>query len=369
MKTRAATLVEKHHPWEVEELLLDGPRTGEVLVRWDFSGLCFSDEHAREGMAPTWPMVGGHEGAGVVLEVGQGVTRLAPGDHVVASFIPVCGRCYWCQSGRSVQCENTAQSGAGRLPDGTLRFRGPRGEYANFAGVATFADHAVVAEGSAVRIDPSIPLDLGALASCGVLTGWGAAVRAGKVQVGETVAVVGAGGIGINAVIGAAQGGAANVIAVDPLASKRDFALSIGATHAAADATAAQQLAADLNPRAGGADLAIVAAGTLNADVVRDAFDIAGKRGRVVIASMTGENDELRLPGMSWIGAEKRVIGTLYGSCNPHTDIPLVLDLAVRGRLPLDRLISRRYPLTDIAAGYGDLASGRNIRGVIDHSA
>jgi alcohol dehydrogenase (nicotinoprotein) len=370
MKTRAATVIAPPGPWVVEELDLQAPSTGEVLVRWDYAGLCFSDEHSRLGdFDNVVPNVGGHEGAGVVVETGLGVTRLTPGDHVVASFIPVCGRCRWCSTGKSVRCEAQKATAKGTLADGTYRFSGPAGEYANFAGVATFANFAVVQDGSCVKIDPSIPLEVAALASCGVLTGWGAAVRAGGSQPGETVAVVGAGGIGVSAVMGAVNAGAANVIVVDPIERKRTFALSVGATEAFATATEARIAATELNPSAEGADVVVVAAGTLNAGVVSDAFSIAGLGGRIVVVSMSGKDDELRIPGMGLVGSEKRLIGTMYGSTNPHSDIPLVLDLANRGKLPLSKLISGRYSVDEISQGYLDLAAGRNIRGILEHDS
>jgi alcohol dehydrogenase (nicotinoprotein) len=370
MRTRAATVIAPPGPWVIDELDLLGPFSGEVLVRWDYAGLCFSDEHARLGdFGNRVPNVGGHEGAGVVVEVGQGVTRLSAGDHVVASFIPVCGRCRWCSTGKSVRCEAQKATANGTLADGTYRFNGPAGEYASFAGVATFANFAVVQDGSCVKVDPSIPLELAALASCGVLTGWGAAVRAGGTQPGETVAVVGAGGIGVSAMMGALNAGAANVIVVDPMEQKRAFALSVGATQAFATAAEARIAATDLNPTAEGADVVVVAAGTLSAAVVSDAFSIAGLGGRIVVASMSGKDDELRIPGMALVGGEKRLIGTMYGSTNPHSDIPLVLDLATRGRLPLSRMISGRYSLDQITQGYIDLAAGRNIRGVLEHDS
>lgn len=227
----------------------------------------------------------------------------------------------------------------------------------------------MVATGFLVRIPRDAPLRFGAPVSCAVMTGWGAVNRAGELHAGEAVVVFGAGGIGINAVMGAARGEASAVISVDPLENKRALALELGATHAFASAEEAQQAAADLNPTAGGADLVVVAAGTLDANVVRAAFDVAGTRGRIVVVAMTEGNDELRVPGMTLIGREKRLVGSQYGSCDPSVDIPMLVDLAMRGELPLDRLITALYPLDDIIEGYADLAAGRNIRGVIEHAS
>jgi S-(hydroxymethyl)glutathione dehydrogenase/alcohol dehydrogenase len=368
MKTRAAVVESHGAEWSILELDLEAPRTGEVLVRWEYAGLCLSDEHNRAG---TWtnefPNVGGHEGAGVVEAVGPGVMRLRPGDHVVASFVPVCGYCRWCASGQSTLCVEAGPANVGRLPDGTFRFRLDGRDYGTYGGVATFAERSVVAQGSAVRIDPSIPLELAALASCSVLTGWGAVMRAGSLLPGETVIVIGAGGIGLNAVMAAATGGAAAVIAVDTLARKRDFALEVGATHAVASAQEAREIAVSLRPDVGGADLAVVATSVLDAKIGRAAFDAIGRHGRVILAAVAVGDVTLEFPAGALVGDQKRVIGTMYGSTNPHADIPAVLDLATAGRLPLRRLISETYALDDIRTGYRDLRAGTNIRGLIRH--
>ena len=267
-------------------------------------------------------------------------------------------------------CVVTASTtGIGTLPDGTFRYHGPAGEYANWAGIATLGNYAVVSEASCVKIDSSIPLDVAALTSCGVLTGWGAAVRAAETRPGETVVVFGAGGVGVNAVMGAVQAGAGHVLVIDPVAAKRSFATELGATHAFASAGEARHAAADLNPRAGGADVVIIAASHIGNGVMNDALMLAGVRARVVIASITGGSDEVTIPAMALVNGELRLIGTSYGSCNPHADIPLVLELARAGSLPLARLITSRYALDDVAVGYADLLAGRNIRGLVEHDS
>lgn len=266
-------------------------------------------------------------------------------------------------------CVTGPASSTGVMSDGGLRFSKAGLGYATFAGVGTFAQRAVVADGSCVKIDESIPLELAALASCGVLTGWGSSVRAGRTSPGETVAVVGVGGVGANAVAGAAQAGAAAVIAVDPNPQKQLLAREFGATHTFGSAEEAGRVAAELNPSAGGADLVVVTASSLSADLVRSSFYLAGRCGRIVLSSMASGPVDLSIPGMDLVGDEKQLIGASYGSCNPHSDIPLVLSMAMAGRLPMERLITGRYELDDIAIGYEHLLSGVAIRGLIEHQS
>jgi Zn-dependent alcohol dehydrogenase len=207
-----------------------------------------------------------------------------------------------------------------------------------------------------------------ALVSCGVMTGWGAAVRTADTQVGDTVVVVGAGGIGLNAVQGARQAGAAAVIAVDPVAAKRDLALQLGATHAAESAREAAKLAVAANPAARGADTVIVAVGNLTTDIITQAFRATGRGGTLVIAGLSHDvlEPNVQIPGAVLAVTERRLVGSFFGSCNPVRDVPLLLGLYQRGQLALDQLISRHYALDEVRTGYADLASGRNIRGVIE---
>ena len=258
MKTRAAVLRDMGKDWEVIELDLDPPREGEVLIRFAAAGLCHSDDHLRTGDIPVrYPIVGGHEGAGVVEEVGAGVTRLKPGDHIVCSFLPTCGHCRFCAQGMTNLCDLGALFVDNCLPDGTFRFHADGEDFGQMCLLGTFSERSVVSEHSCIKIDDDLPLETVALVGCGVPTGWGTAVNAGGVRPGDTTVIYGIGGVGINAVQGAAFAGARNVIAVDPLEFKRENAMEFGATHVAASAEAAADLVTGADPggrRGSGAD-------------------------------------------------------------------------------------------------------------------
>ena len=372
--SRAAVLTELGGDWQIHDLSVDRPRAGEVLVEMAYAGLCYSDEHVRFGKVAALPVVGGHEGSGVVVETGPGVTGLSEGDHVALTFVAVCGKCHWCASGRANLCQSSGSGG--RMADGSFRFHGagpdiPAEGIGGFCGLGTFSQHAVVSQNSCVKVDPAIPLTAVALVSCGVLTGWGAAVYTARTRVGDTVVVIGAGGIGLNAVQGARQAGAAVIIAVDPVLAKRDLALTLGATHAVATVPESAAVAAARNPVPRGADTVIVAVGNLTSATVTDAFRAAGRGGTIVIAGLSHDPMELnvQIPGTVLAATERRVVGCFFGSTNPVRDVPLLLGEYQRGRLQLDQLISRRYQLDEVSAGYADLASGRNVRGLIEFAA
>lgn len=374
LETKAAVLAQPGGDWEVHDIAVEPPRAGEVLVKIAYAGLCYSDEHLRFGMAAELPIVGGHEGSGVVEAVGPGVTSLQPGDHVALTFVAICGRCHWCASGRWSLCESGGRSGVGRMADGTFRFKGgppsfPADGFGGFCGIGTFSKYAVVSQNSCVKVDPAVPLRAVALVSCGVLTGWGSVVYTAGTSVGDTVVVVGAGGIGLNAVQGAKHAGATTIIAVDPVQAKRDLALRLGATHAAATAKEAAKLAGQANPAAKGADAVIVAVGNLNSEAVSGAFRATGKGGTLVIAGLSHDalDVNVQIPGTVLAVTGRRIVGTFFGSCNPVRDVPLLLGLYQRGELRLDELVSKHYSLEEINTGYADLAAGRNARGVIEH--
>lgn len=370
--TTAAVMRETGRAWEVLELTLDPPQDHEVLIRYVASGLCHSDEHLRTngfwGDTARLPMVGGHEGAGVIEAVGPGVESLAVGDHVVCSFLPACGHCRWCSTGRQNICDLGADLMRGALVDGTFRFHDAHGEdYGGLCMLGTFSEYGVISEYSAVRVDGDLPLEVAVLVGCGVPTGWGSAVYNAGVEAGETVLIYGIGGVGINAVQGAAYAGAKNVVAVDPLANKREKALELGATHAVASAEDASRLIEELT-RGVGADKAIITMGVIEAPTVSAAVETIRKGGIVTITGLSGVNDTtIQVPSASLTLFEKRIHGTLFGSCNPFYDIPKMLDLYQAGRIKLDELITRNYRLEEINKGYEDLLAGENIRGVILH--
>jgi alcohol dehydrogenase (nicotinoprotein) len=369
MKTRAAILRGTGQDFEVTELDLDGPKTGEVLIRYVAAGLCHSDEHLRHGdIVPRFPLVGGHEGAGVIEEVGPGVTRLAPGDHVICSFLPVCGHCRWCSTGKSNLCDMGATILDGVLPDGTYRFHKDGEDLGGMCMLGTFSEYSVISENSAVKVDPDLPLDKVVLIGCGVPTGFGSAVHAAATEPGDTIAIYGIGGIGINAVQGAALAGARNVIAIDPVPLKRETAEKLGATHSAATAEEAQQLITELT-RGVGADKAIVTVGVVDSEVVTNAFNAIRKGGTVVVTGLADPSKTtIEISGAILTLFEKRIQGSLFGSGDPFHDIPRMVELYQSGDLKLDELITTTYTLDQVNQGYEDLIAGKNIRGVIKYA-
>jgi alcohol dehydrogenase (nicotinoprotein) len=368
MKTKAAILLELGKDWEVVELDLDPPKAGEVTVRWVASGLCHSDEHLRTGDIPVrYPIVGGHEGAGIVEEVGAGVTRLKPGDHIVCSFLPVCGHCRFCSRGMTNLCDLGYLLLENSLPDGTFRFHGDGLDFGQMCLLGTFAQRSTVSEHSCVKVGENVPLEVAALVGCGVPTGWGTAVNAGGVRPGDTVVIYGIGGVGINTVQGAAFAGASHVIAVDPLANKREAAAQLGATHTVATAEEAQQLVTDLTLGVG-ADEALVTVGVVTQEVIDAAFAAVRKHGTVVVSGLAGPADKnIQIPSFELTLFEKRIVGALFGGGNPFDDIPKMLGLYESGHLKLDELVTTRYKLDDVRQGYQDLLDGKNVRGLIVH--
>lgn len=369
MQTRAALLRAPGGDWEVSELELDEPRVGEVLVEFAFGGLCHSDEHARRGNGERLPLIGGHEGAGRVLAVGPGVSRINVGDHVVALPVPVCGHCSFCASDRASLCVTSERASSGLLPDGTYRFHGQYGPLGGHCVLGTFAHHSVVSQDSVISIGQDVPLEVATLISCGVLTGWGAAIYAARVRPGDTVAVFGAGGVGLNAIQAARFSGAAHVIAVDPSEARHELARRLGATHVLSEPGATAELARSLNPSIGGADHAILCVGDLNAATTSAAFAATGKGGALVIASLSHDFDtmSIQLAGTRLVLTERRIVGTMMGSGNPVRDVPRLIELYRTGQIELDALVSRRYRLEDINSGFADLMAGRNARALIDH--
>ncbi len=367
MKTQAAVLWDHGEPWSVEEVELGEPVAGEVKVKLAAAGLCHSDEHLVTGDIPvTLPVIGGHEGAGVVEAVGPGVTSVSEGDHVVLSFIPACGRCHYCSTGRQNLCDLGIHLLAGvPIADGVHRFSSKGRGIGTMCLLGTFSPYTVVHEASVVKVDESVPLEVAALVGCGVTTGWGSAVYAAQVRAGETVVVVGTGGVGMNAVQGARLAGAKHVVAVDPLAFKREQAEAFGATHTAADMDAARALVEGLT-WGRMADKAILTVGTAEGEMIAPLLDLLAKDGRAVvtaIAPIVQMDVKLNLHLLTLF--QKQLHGSIFGSANPRADIPKLLSLYSDGQLKLDELVTRTYKLEDVNEGYQDLRDGKNVRGLI----
>jgi NDMA-dependent alcohol dehydrogenase len=368
MKTRAAILWEVGKDWSVEEIDLDPPKTGEVLVRLAASGLCHSDEHLVTGDLPApLPMIGGHEGAGVVEEVGPGVEWLAVGDHVVFGFVPSCGRCPSCTSGQGNLCDLGMFLLDGfQITDHTARHHAHGSDLRLMCLLGTFSERTVVNEASCIKIDPDIPLDVASLLGCGVVTGWGSAVYAAEVRPGEDVAVVGIGGIGINAVQGAKLAGAHRIFAIDPVAFKREKATQFGATHTASSMEEAQALISEVT-LGRMAQKVILTMGVGRGDALAPALAISSKRGRVVVTNIhPALETEVTMSALDLTLMEKQVVGSLFGSANPRVDIPRLLALYRSGQLDLDGLVTRTYRLDEVNDGYEDMREGRNLRGVLN---
>ena len=365
--TRAAVCRAPGQPWEITELELDEPKANEVRIKYYAAGLCHSDDHIQKGDAPMrLPVVGGHEGAGIVDAVGEGVTRVKVGDHVVCSFIPACGKCRYCSTGHQNLCDEGKNAGIGELltGGGGFRFHKDGEDYGGLCVLGTFSQYGVVMENSCIPIPDDIPFEVASLVGCGVPTGWGSAVHAAGVRAGQTVVIFGAGGVGSNAVQGAAYAGAQRVIVVDPVEFKREMAMTFGATHTFASAKEAKDFVVE-STWGELADHAIITVGVLHDEVIHDAIDMVGKTGQVTITAVgNGWIDEN--PGML-IGYQRRVQGAIFGACNPLYDVPRLLSLYRTGHLKLDELITRKYRLEDVNQGYDDMLNGKNVRGVIIH--
>ncbi|MFP5255041.1 MAG: NDMA-dependent alcohol dehydrogenase [Acidimicrobiia bacterium] len=367
MKTQAAVLWELNAPWSVEEIELDEPKAGEVLVKLAASGMCHSDEHLVTGDLPFGlPIIGGHEGAGVVEKVGEGVSWVAPGDHVVFGFIPACGRCPSCSTGHQNLCDLGAVMALGmQITDGTSRHHAQGKDLGLMCLLGTFARHTVVNEASCIKIDKDIPLDRACLLGCGVVTGWGSAVYAAETAPGDVVAVVGVGGIGANAIQGARMAGAKQIWAIDPVEGKREKAMDFGATHTAASLEEA--LPAIQEATWGRmANKVIMTMGVGSGELMAGALAITAKRGRVVVTNIHPALEfSATMSLLDLTLMEKQVVGSLFGSANPRADIPKLLELYGDGSLDLDGLVTQTYALDDVNQGYEDMRAGKNIRGVL----
>ena len=372
MKTKAAVLrrmgvdppYAETKPLSIETVELDPPGRDEVLVRIGAAGLCHSDLSVINCDRPRpLPMALGHEAAGVVEEVGEGVQDLARGDRVVMVFMPSCGHCLPCAEGRPALCEpGAAANGAGTLLSGARRLRCDGAEVNHHLGCSAFAEYAVVSRRSVVKIDPELPLEEAALFGCAVLTGVGAVVNTARVQAGASVAVIGLGGVGLASLLGAAAAGARRIVAVDLSDEKLGLARQLGATDTvnARDPDAADQVRGTTG---GGVEFAFEMAGSIRA--LELAYRITRRGGTTVTAGLPPPTAALPLPVVNLVGEERTVKGSYIGTCVPTRDIPRYVELYRRGRLPVDRLMSGRLALEEINAGFDRLHEGKAVRQVI----
>ena len=364
---KAAVCRKFKKPLIIEDIQLAAPGASDIKVKIAACGICHSDIHFIEGAwGGTLPAVYGHEGAGIVQEVGPGVTDLAPGDRVIFSFIPSCGQCRACASGMGSLCEIGRYNREGRqISDHTARHHARGQDLGLMCLLGTFAEHTVVHQASCVKIEDDLPLDIACLLGCGVITGWGSVAYTGEARVGDVVAVVGVGGIGINAVQAAVAVGAEYVVAVDPVAFKRSKALEFGASHAVASSQEAAALLTDLT-RGRMAQVCVNTMGVGDGDQIGASLGLVGKRGRVVVTNIhPAAETKVAMSALELTTYEKQVRGSLFGSCNPRSDIPRMLELYRSGKLKLEELRTRTYGLDEVNIGYEDMRNGRNLRGVI----
>jgi Zn-dependent alcohol dehydrogenase len=362
--SKAVVCRELNKPVVVETISVDGPKRGEVTIKIAACGVCHSDLSATNGtIALPPPLVLGHEGAGEVLEVGEGVAGLAVGDHVVASFIYMCGKCRFCSVGRPVLC---VEQGKALLtpPEGTPRTRDKDGKPLNiFSGCGVMAEYATLSVDNVVKIDPKVPLDRAALVGCAVTTGVGAVFNTARVEPGSTVAVFGCGGVGLNAIQGAAIAGAERILAIYTMEAKLAMAKKFGATDTLL-AKPGEDPTKEIKKRTGGGpDYAFECVGS--GALAELAYKAIRRGGKAVIVGVARPTDTASLKPMGMVFEEKTLQGSYFGSCVPRVDFPRMLQLYMAGKLKLDELITRRYKIDEAPLAFADLEAGKNARGVI----
>ncbi|MCH9728353.1 MAG: NDMA-dependent alcohol dehydrogenase [Actinomycetia bacterium] len=371
MKTKGALIWEYNQPWTIEEIDIGDPVKDEVKIQMEASGMCHSDHHLVTGDIPMagFPVLGGHEGAGIVTEVGPGVENVVPGDHVVLSFIPSCGTCPTCQSGKRNLCDlGAGLLGGTAVSDGTYRITAKGKPVIPMTLLGTFSPYMVVHKSSVVKIDPTIPFEVACLVGCGVTTGFGSAVRSADVSPGDDVAIAGIGGVGMGALQGAVIAGARNIFAIDPIEWKRNYSLKFGATHAYPDVAAAMAGIAEVT-NGQMATKTIIATGELKGEDIDNYLNLTSKGGTCVVtavANMLETNVTMNLAMLTLL--QKNLQGTIFGGGNPQHDIPQLLSMYKAGRLNLDDMVTQQYPLEQINQGYKDMLEGKNIRGIIRYT-
>ena len=372
MKTRAAVLYEMQKPRPyatskpliIEELDLDPPGEGEILIRIRAAGLCHSDLSTVNGDRPRdMPMVLGHEAAGEVMELGPGVRDVKVGDHVILVFVPSCGHCAPCSEGRPALCEPGAKAnGAGTLISGGVRLKHKGKPVNHHVGVSAFAEYAVVSQNSVVRIDKTLPFEEAALFGCAVITGAGAVINTAQIRAGSTVAIVGLGGVGLMEMLAARVAGCRQIIAIDMIEDKLKLAKQLGATHTVnASANDAIQQVKDLT--GGGVEYAFEMASSVKA--LDLAYRVTRRGGTTVTASLPHPSHTVAIAATQLTAEERTLKGSYVGSCVPSRDIPRFISLYQQGLLPVDRLMSERIALKDINIGFDRLADGATVRQIL----
>ncbi|HEX9775267.1 MAG TPA: Zn-dependent alcohol dehydrogenase [Actinomycetota bacterium] len=360
---RAAILGEHGKPVEVvDDVELSSPGPGEVVVEVKATGVCHSDLSIQNGAFP-WPTpcVMGHEGAGIVAEVGEGVRSVAVGDAVVIAWVPHCGVCYWCTRDQTHLCPAHRMQ-VGRMADGRAPFRRGDAELTASVWAGTYAERTLLRESQVVRVGDDVPMSVASLVGCAVLTGVGAVFNTADVQPGDRVVVIGAGGVGLNVIQACRIAGASVILAVDPLESKRAVAAAMGATHTCEpdDAAAlAKELTEDVGP-----DVAFEVVG--KSALQRQAFDLTRAGGKCVLVGAPALGDDLTVPGMLGLFFfEKKLMGSYYGSCNVRRDVPKILGLWRAGLLDLEGLVSGTEPLDRVNDAFAALEAGETIRTIL----
>ncbi len=353
-------------PFVIDEITLEDPGPGEVLVEIVGAGLCHSDLSVVDGSRPRpLPMVLGHEASGIVRELGDGVSELKEGDHVVFSWVPVCGRCLYCASGRGALCEPGVQANIdGTLLSGARRFKDSQARVcSHHLGVSAFSQFTVAAQESLVKIDNEVPLDKAALFGCAVLTGVGAVVNTARVEAGSSVAVFGLGGVGLSAVMGARAVGAYPIIAVDLVNAKLDLARVLGATHTVS-AAENDPIAAIKELSGGGVAFAFESVGSEK--VLVQAYNATQRAGTTVTIGLPAPSKMFSVPALSIVAEERTIKGSYMGSSIPRRDIPRYIAMYQAGMLPVDRLHTHTLPLAEINAGFDRLARAEAVRQLIN---
>ena len=352
------------NPLKIEDVTLDDPGFNEVVVKIKAAGLCHSDLSVIDGNRPRpLPMALGHEASGVVVELGEGVDKLSVGDHVIFAFLPSCGRCSYCNTGRAALCEPGAEAnGKGTLLGGHKRIHNEGNYYHHHLGVSGFAEFAVVSVDTLVKIDQEIPFDIAALFGCAIMTGVGAVVNTAQLKFGESILIVGLGGVGLSAILGAKAAGASNIIAADLNPQKRAIGKQLGA-HYTIDSSKKNALQFLKDLTGGGVDVALEFAGVISA--LEFAFHATKRGGTTVTAALPHPDAKLEISPVTLVGQEKTLKGSYLGSCIPSRDIPAYIELYKTGRLDVEKLISHRIKLEDINDGFERLAEGDALRQII----